>query len=63
MANSDRLTWISVVSRVAIVESMTAMISSLPPGPGRMTSPRRASTLPVSPSISAGVSSMFERTV
>src|SRR3954447_8880359 len=35
MANSERLTWMSVVSRVAIVESMTAMINSLPPEPGQ----------------------------
>jgi hypothetical protein len=63
MANSDRLTWIRVVSRVAMVESMTAMISSFPPGPGRMTSPSRASTLPALPSISSAGSSTLVRMV
>ena len=58
IANSDRLTWMSVVSRVAIVDSMKAMISSLPPAPGQTMSPRRASTLPALPSISFCVSSM-----
>ena len=31
--NSERVTWISVVSSVAIVESITAMIISLAPTP------------------------------
>jgi hypothetical protein len=49
MANSVLVTWISVVSRVAIVDSITAMTISLPPTPGQTSWPSTESTSPALP--------------
>lgn len=40
IAKSERVTWIRVVSRVAMVESITASTMILPPAPGQTVSPR-----------------------
>ena len=40
----ERVTWMRVVSSVAMVDSITATMSSLPPQPGQISSPSTPST-------------------
>ena len=47
IAKSERVTWISVVSSVAMVESTTAITRILPPTPGQMTWPSAPRMLPL----------------
>jgi len=63
IANIVRVTWISVVSRVAMVDSTTAMDRILPPGPGQMAWPSRSSRLPLLPVTVSADSSRFTSTV
>lgn len=58
MEKRERVTWIRVVSRVAMVDSITATISNSPPGPGSTRSPSSLKMLSLV-AISLGVSSML----